>query len=123
MSAVAPLRLDLLCHALGLCHARGTNEPYRNYYVAGPGNADLEALEEAGLMRRREHNGSVLPSASLLFHVTDAGTAAALEHHLATRPKVSRGSARYARWLDMSDYFDVGTFGDWLKHGCPEPTL
>lgn len=103
--------LDILQHALGRDqYGRGTD--YRNHFCAG--GADLTTCRDAvsqGFMT--EHPPSEISGGAPIFTVTDAGKA-----FVAARspkpPKVSRGKARYLRFINA----DCGlTFGEWLKRG------
>lgn len=117
--------LAILQHALGRDeHGRSphpvgkpVNDPdYRNHYCTGEGSADLALCREAvaqGLMV--EHAPSEISGGDFIFTVTAAGKAFIAEHSPAP-PKVSRGKARYLRWLEVSDAYDV-SFGDWLRAG------
>ena len=104
--------LPILQHALGRdqygkCPAHVT----RNHYVTGEGS-DLAACREAvakGLMR--EHPASDISGGDPIFTVTDAGRSWMMENSPAP-PKVSRGKARYLRWLGEESSL---SFGDWLK--------
>jgi hypothetical protein len=110
---------QIMMHTLGI--TEGDRE-YRNYFVAAEGHHDWATLIEAErqeLMARVE-SPSFLSSDSVTFIVTDAGKVRARAAKLAARPKVSRGSARYSRWLEVEDYFPDWRFGDWLKAGCPQ---
>lgn len=82
-------QLSLLHHTLGVTPER--RDPYRNHFVAGVGHhdqPDLERLEVAGLMERA-HAPKFLHDGDVVFRVTDAGLAYALEH-LPQPPKRSR---------------------------------
>lgn len=82
-------QLHLLHHTLGVNPER--RNPYRNFFVAGPGHHDmdhLEALAAAGYMARG-HRPAFLESDDVVFQCTDAGRAYALEH-LPQPPKYSR---------------------------------
>ena len=111
--------LSILQHALGRDefgkNPRGEAD-YRNHYCVGDG-PDLALCREAvaqGLMADR---GAIEWCAGeTLFVVTDAGKAYIAEHS-PPPPKVSRGKARYLRWLSISDAVGM-TFGEWLKGGA-----
>lgn len=103
---ILPKQISLLHHTLGVTPER--REPYRNHFVAGPGHHDqvnLEALEAAGLMERAPAP-KFLDQADVVFRVTTAGRAYALEH-LAPAPKRtkyddylhSESSLSFAEWL------------------------
>lgn len=107
--------LHILQHALGLdYYGRGTW--YRNRFVISPGCDDWElcmAHVEAGRMVRHEPRDIFGGGDSYCFVVTLAGKAYVREHS-PKLPRVSRGKARYRRWLrsncDMS-------FGEWVRGG------
>ncbi len=108
--------LAILQHALGR-DEYGRGADYRNHYCAG--GADVAICREAvsqGLMR--EHAGREISGGDPIFTVTDAGKAYIAEHSPAP-PKVSRGKARYLKWLQVSDCCPDLKFGEWLKKGCP----
>ena len=89
MSAVTEHQLHLLHHTLGVNAER--REPYRNYFVAGPGHDDqehLESLEVMGLMTR-SCRPAFLEDDDVVFRCTDVGRAYALEH-LPAPPMYSR---------------------------------
>lgn len=78
--------LHVLHHTLGL--RPDLRESYRNYYLAGPGHhsqADLEALESAGLMKRVP-TPAFCADGDITFVCTDAGRSYAIEH-LPPEPK------------------------------------
>ena len=126
---ITPHHLHVLQHALGLdeyaqtSYGRGGRysggETYRNRFVTddegGDGNLCNE-LVTAGLMVR--HPPRDISGGDPIFVVTEAGKAYVCEHSPRS-PKVSRGRARYLKWLHVSDAFPDWTFGDWLKskHG------
>jgi hypothetical protein len=60
-----------------------------------------------------EHAASDISGGCPVFVVTEAGKAYIAEHS-PTPPKVSRGKARYLKWLHVSDATGE-TFGQWLK--------
>lgn len=68
----------IIQHALGVLHAP-QKRPFRNHYL-GPAGGDIRTLLETmavgGLMRR----GRAQDDGMQLFHVTDAGAAAAGTH-------------------------------------------
>jgi len=83
---VTPHQLHLLHHTLGLRPDR--RESFRNHFLAGEGHhdqPDLEALEDAGLMRRTGAPAFCEPG-DVVFVCTDAGKAYAIEH-LPPEPK------------------------------------
>ncbi len=77
---VTPHMLHLLHHTLGL--RLGQCEPFRNHFLAGPGHhdqADLEALELAGLMHRAKAP-AFCDDGDVVFFCTDKGKEYAIEH-------------------------------------------
>lgn len=106
--------LHLLHHTLGLTQDRRI--PYRNHFVAGPGHhdmTDLEALEQAGLMKRTK-TPAFCDKQDVVFVCTVAGKDYAIEHLPLppTRPKRSN----YDDYLDA----DCGhSFADWLNINRP----
>lgn len=108
---ITPKQLDLLHHTLGLTPER--REPYRNHFVASEGHhdlADLKALEVAGLMARSP-TPKFCDADDMVFHVTDAGRAYALDN-LPQPPK----RTRYQQFMD-DDYGQ--SFADWLGINLP----
>lgn len=108
--------LSVLQHALGRDEygqrRRGRDDDYRNHFCAG--GDDLPICREAaaqGLMV--EHAAREISGGDPIFVVTDAGKAYIAEHS-PPPPKVSRGRARYLKWLHVSDATGE-TFGAWLK--------
>ena len=107
-------QVELLHHTLGL--SIDHRDPYRNHFVAGPGHhdmPDLEALEALGLMARSP-TPKFCADSDIVFRVTDAGRAVALDS-LPPPPKPTR----YGEWLD-ADCCD--SFGEFLC-GSRLPTL
>ena len=107
--------LPILQHALGRDqYGKCPAHVSRNHYCAG--SDDIAACREAvanGLMR--EHPASEISGGDPIFTVTDAGRSWMLANSPAP-PKVSRGKARYLRWL--SGAADFMTFGEWLRGGA-----
>lgn len=104
-------QIALLHHTLGVTPKR--REPYRNHFVASEGHhdmLDLKALESAGLMARSP-TPKFCPADDIVFHVTAAGRAYALEN-LAQPPKLTR----YGEYLD-ADYGH--SFAEWLGINPP----
>lgn len=86
---IAAKHIALLHHTLGLTPER--REPFRNHYVAGDGHhsqKELLELEAAGLMAQSPAPRFCEPG-DVLFRVTDAGKALALDS-LPPPPKRSR---------------------------------
>lgn len=106
--------LSILQHALGRDqYGHGTD--YRNHYCAG-GNDIALCREAVSLGLMVEHAPRAISGGDPIFTVTDKGKAYIAEHS-PKPPKVSRGKARYLRWLEVSDAYDI-SFGDWLKAGA-----
>lgn len=106
MSTITAAQLGLLHHTLGLHPERRT--PFRNHFMAGPGHhaqADLEALEAAGLMKRAR-TPAFCDKDDVLFQCTGEGEAYAVEH-LAVPPTLSK----YEQFL--RDDFGL-SFAEWL---------
>ena len=108
--------LSVLQHALGRDEygqrRKGRDDDYRNHFCAG--GDDLPICREAvaqGLMV--EHAPSDISGGDFVFVVTDAGRSWMMTNS-PVPPKVSRGKARYLRWLHVSDATGE-TFGAWLK--------
>jgi len=111
---------DVLVHALGFGRRRYEvdglpAEPYRNYFVAGPGHHSMPALEaavERGLMSRRP--APLAGDDAEVFHATPEGVAVARAAAKARMPKLTRSQRRYRRFVNA----DPGcTFGEWLRAG------
>lgn len=106
-------QLQILQHSLGL-DEYGQGESYRNYFVASEGHHDWENLlwlVAAAMMTRRA--GNDLSGGGDVFHVTDAGKRAVIEHS-PSRPKRTVAQERYDAWLET----DCGIpFGEWLRRG------
>jgi hypothetical protein len=107
--------LHVLQHALGLDDYSQGN-PYRNHFVASEGHDDWARLMdhvESGRMVRHDPRAIFGGDTSYCFVVTLAGKEYVREHSQKP-PRVSRGKARYRRWLrsncDMS-------FGEWVRGG------
>lgn len=106
--------LAILQHALGRDrYGKCPAHVSRNHYCVGDG-PDLVTCREAvaqGLMV--EHAPSDISGGDFVFVVTDAGRSWMMTNS-PVPPKVSRGKARYLRWLHVSDATGE-TFGAWLK--------
>lgn len=103
---MTPRQIDILHHTLGV--RPDCREPFRNYYVAGPGHhamADLEALEAKGMMRRAR-TPAFCDQSDVVFVCTDEGRSYALEN-LPPEPKRTKYD-QYCR--DDCD----STFAEWL---------
>ena len=106
---VTPHQLHLLHHTLGLRPDR--RDPWRNYFVAGEGHhdqPDLEALEDAGLMRRQAAPAFCEPG-DIVFVCTESGKIYAVEN-LPPEPKRTKydeylrndGCESFARFLGIN---------------------
>lgn len=107
--------LHILQHSLGL-DGFGQGNAYRNHYCAGD-DALPKCRELVGLGFMTERKASEISGGYPVFLVTAEGRIA-----VATAspkpPKVSKGKARYRRYLDYSDCFrDCGRhrFREFLK--------
>jgi len=104
MTATAQ-QIGLLHHTLGLRPESRT--PYRNHFVAGAGHhdmPDLEALEGLGLIARSP-TPKFCDTSDIVFYVTDAGKALAVEQ-LPPVPK----RTRYGEYLSMDCEESFGEF-------------
>jgi len=111
MSAITQNQLGLLHHTLGVTPKR--REPYRNHFVASEGHHDLDdlkALEAAGLMGRSP-TPKFCDADDMVFHVTEAGRAYALDN-LPHPPKLTK----YGEYLE-ADYGH--SFAEWLGINPP----
>lgn len=113
-SGVTTAGLGILLHTLGLTDPM-TKEPYRNYFVAGPGHDDLPTIKMlcwAGFMKEHTSSGGLpfCDKDDRLFLVTDIGISVAQKH----RPKISRGQRRYRRFLSVADAWPDLTFREFL---------
>lgn len=112
---VTPHMLHLLHHTLGLRPDR--RESFRNHFLAGPGHhdqADLEALEVAGLMKRAK-TPAFCDDGDVTFVCTDSGKDYAI-HNLPPLPPEPKRS-------NYSDYIDADSghsFAEWLGITKPE---
>ena len=109
--------LHVLQHSLGRDQygrsARGKPD-YRNHFCTGPDTDDFPLCREAvslGLMT--EHAPREISGGDYIFTVTPTGKEYIAEHS-PPEPRVSRGRARYLRWLAVSDVSGI-TFREWLK--------
>lgn len=112
---VTPHMLHLLHHALGLRPDR--RESFRNHFLAGPGHhdqADLEALESAGLMKRAK-TPVFCADGDVTFVCTDAGKNYAIDNLPPQPPEPKRNN--YREYLD-ADYGH--SFSEWLGINKPE---
>lgn len=101
-------QLQTLRHMLGIDKPdERAPEPYRDYYCASRGDADMAELARLGavrLYRQCEHYD--------WYTTTDAGRAAAIASHRKIRlPKSKR---IYSRYLDVSDVHAGLTFHEFL---------
>jgi hypothetical protein len=88
--------------------------PYRDYFCAAPGDAELVELEQLGMVRcyRRGTEGDSCRG-YYWYRTTDAGRAVAFASHRATRHSKKRRV--YLKWLSVSDACPDLTFGEFLK--------
>ena len=109
--------LHILQHALGrdqFGRSRNGRPDYRNHFCTGPGTDNFPLCREAvalGLMLERPP--SQISGGDNVFTVTDAGREY-IRSNSPREPRVSRGRARYLRYLRVADVVDV-SFGEWLK--------
>ncbi len=106
---------EVLMHALGLDERR--REPWRNHYVTGTDNPNVEQLIERGFMAQTRTPG-FLPDGDCNFIVTEQGKREAIEanYRINPPPRLTRGARRYRLWID-SGADDCGiSFRDFLKH-------
>ena len=109
---VTESQLHILHHTLGLRPDR--REPYRNYFVAGPGHhsmADIESLVESGLMVVAR-SPSFLDKDDITFMVTSSGREYAIDN-LPPEPK----RTKYEEYL-RSECCE--SFSEWLGINKPE---
>lgn len=112
MMNITPHMLHLLHHTLGLRPDR--RESFRNHFLAGPGHhdqSDLEALEAAGLMCKR-NAPAFCGEGDIVFSCTDAGKDYAVENLPPEPPRT-----RYDDYL-RSEYSD--SFADYLGINKPK---
>ncbi|CAG9177631.1 hypothetical protein [Cupriavidus pampae] len=104
-------QINLLQHTLGINERH--REPHRNHFVAGPGHhdmADLELLEDAGLMVRG-HRPKFLPEDDIVFYTTEAGRVLAIT----SLPELKKPS-RYEEYL-RADGCAGDSFAEFLIGG------
>lgn len=103
--------LQIMQHTIGV-DQYGRGEQYRNHFVTGEGSDDFDTcnqLVNKGLMAvRRNHP---LSGGDDCFWLTDAGKQFVAEHS-PEHPRISRGKARYGRYLEYGDSFH--SFKDFL---------
>lgn len=105
---LTPEQLRILRHMLGIETPRDRfPAPYRDYYCANPGDADLYELQRLGMVRLYSTRDGYE-----WFCTTDAGRAAAMDSHRTIR--YSRGRRVYCKWLRISDCLPDLTFRDFL---------
>lgn len=111
--------LHVLQHALGRDEfgqrKKYLTEDYRNHYVTGEGGRSILICRQAaanGLMI--EHKATDISGGDPWFHVTDLGVKY-VDEHSPRPPKKTRGQLRYERYLEVSDYYQDLTFGEFLK--------
>jgi len=96
----------LLHHSLGISDPKNC-KPYRNYFAADEGHADIEGLRslcDADLMIAVESQST--ENQDIIFIVTDKGRKVALRTQ-PRPPKLTRAQARYQRYLDLADSLDM----------------
>jgi len=108
MSELSSDQLKTLRHMLGIDDPyQRVPKPYRDYFCASPGDANLIALEQAGAVRRYAEQGGYW-----WYETTPEGHKAAIASHRTTRaPKRQR---IYLKYLQVSDVFSDLTFRQFL---------
>lgn len=106
--ALTSQELRILRHMLGIDqpHVRHP-KPYRNYYCAPPGDLAMQALQEAGAVRRYCRSGT-----NDWFTCTEVGRLAAVESQRSIR--LSKPKRMYLAFLDLSDCWPDLTFKQFL---------
>lgn len=103
-------QLETLRHMLGINTPDDrVPQPYRDYYCANPGDAELLALEAAGAVERYSMHGGYH-----WYRCTPAGRAAAMASHREIRSKRSRRV--YSKWLDVQEALPDVTFHEFLTN-------
>lgn len=105
-------QIELMQHTLGIRENR--REPYRNYFLAGPGhddNADLNALVSRGLMKIGTAP-AFCSVGDVVYRVTDDGKGIAIA--ALPKPKKPTAYSEYQR----ADYGH--SFADWLGIELPK---
>lgn len=104
-------QLQTLRHMLGIDDP-GLREPkpYRNYYAACPGDADMAALAETGAVRLESGPRPGFPYDCYIC--TEAGINEAIRSHRTIRK--TKAQRTYLRYLDYSDVCPDLTFRDFL---------
>jgi hypothetical protein len=107
---ITSAQLDKLHHMLGVTPTKRV--PFRNHYVSGQGDlADMEALDAAGLVKRRAMD-SRLTDGCPCFNATEEGKAYAIDN-LPPAPVLSR----YGEYLEEDGF---RTFAQFLGIEKPE---
>lgn len=110
MLTLTPDQLDILRHMLGINTPDDRSpKPYRDYYCANTGDANLHELQRVGAVRLYRTIDSYE-----WFCCTDAGRAAAMASHRTIR----RSKARrvYSKFLDLRECWPDLTFREFLTN-------
>jgi hypothetical protein len=103
-----PYQLRTLRHMLGIDKPEDDRpKPYRNYYCANPGEAEMKELERLGAIELYDTRGDYE-----WWRCTEAGRAAAIASHKTIR--YSAAKRRYIRFLDLRDCCPDLTFHQFL---------
>ncbi len=113
MSALPTKQADILLHTLGLDERHP--DAWRNHYVTGDNDADINALVAAGLMEKTRTPGFLAPE-DRNYRVTDAGRVVAAVERRRRHPPKKR--TRYDQWLDRDC---AETFGEFLRQRMYRP--
>lgn len=100
-------QLDILRHMLGINMPAQPPKPYRNYYCAEYGNADLRQLETLGAVRKYSDSDGYE-----WYTCTAAGRDAAITSHKAIA--WSKSKRVYSRYLSLCDVLPDLTFRQFL---------
>lgn len=105
-----PYQLRTLRHMLGIDKPEMDRpEPYRNYYCANPGEAEMLELVRLGAIELYDTRDGYE-----WYRCTDAGRAAAIASHKTIR--YSPAKRRYIRFLDVKDCYPDLTFREFLTN-------
>lgn len=104
--------MDVLLHTLGL--DANHREPWRNHYVTGGTDADVDTLVAEGLMEPTRRPG-FLHVDDRVYRATDRGVTVACAENRRRNPPPSRAKGRYLAWLRIADVCPDLTFGAFLK--------
>ena len=103
-------QLGTLRHMLGITDRCMKDPlPYRDYYAAPCGDAELLAMADAGLVERYAAD----PRYDW-YRTTAAGRAAAMASH--KRIRASKGRRMYSQFLSVRDCWPELTFRQFLTH-------